>query len=95
MHHFERAVQPDLHNPTVRPFTTPIAGQFRTVLTRAPQRRDSAASGPPRKLHLKTGISRKRTIEPAREEGSPTRPDPTRNENDYHADQLAGSAKGS
>ena len=55
MHNFELAEKPDIHHPTVRPFTTPIAGQFRTVLTRAPQRRDSAASGLPRKLHLKTG----------------------------------------
>jgi hypothetical protein len=38
---------------TVRPFTAPVAGQLRTVLTRAPQRRDSAASGLPRKLQLK------------------------------------------
>src|ERR1700735_4094815 len=36
---------------TVRPFTAPIAGQLRSVLTRAPQRRDSAASGLPRRLH--------------------------------------------
>ena len=89
--HFERAEQPDLHHPTVRPFTAPIAGQLRTVLTHAPQRRDSAASGPPRKLHLKAGISRKRTIEPSLEERFFH---PTRNETDYHAGQLAGSAKG-
>jgi hypothetical protein len=92
MHHFELAEQPDLHHPTVRPFTAPIAGQLRTVLTRAPQRRDSAASGLPRKLHLKTGKSRERTIEPSLEEGFF---EPTRNETDYHVGQLAGSAKGS
>jgi hypothetical protein len=34
-------------------FHRPIAGQLRAVLTRAPQRRDSAASGLPRKLRLK------------------------------------------
>jgi hypothetical protein len=65
MHRFELAEQPDLHHPTVRPFTAPMAGQLRTVLTRAPQRRDSAVSGLPRKLHLKTQHIEDRTIEPS------------------------------
>jgi hypothetical protein len=74
MHHFELGEQPDLHHSTVRPFTAPIAGQLRTILTRAPQRRDSAASGLPRKLHLKIGTSKERTIERRSRSGSSTRP---------------------
>jgi hypothetical protein len=43
MRHFELAEQPDLHHPTVRRFTAPMAGQLRTVLTV----RLSAATVPP------------------------------------------------
>ena len=86
MHNFELAEKPDIHHPTVRPFTTPVAGQFRTVLTRAPSA--------PRQCRLRTAAQA--SFQDRHIEKNPSLEaaffDPERT--DYHADQLTGSAKG-